>query len=262
MSDAEEKQSLLLSAERDEKILNLLGNQGPLRINELSSMLDVSEPTVRRDLARLEKSHLVRRVHGGAMLESDSIFEPPVLQRRSLNKQAKKRIGKVAADLIEDGETVILLGGSTTLETVSYLGGKNNLTVITDSVLIAQALANYSIHCILLGGDLCPSELTVEGHLTELCLSQLQANRAIIGVRAVNFQKGLMLDRLSEIGTFKACIGIAREVILVADRSKFGAVATAVLGPLTMVHSVITEADVQPDIPLRLKQLGISVFLA
>ena len=262
ISDAEEKQSILLSAERDAKILDLLGSQGPLRVNELSTLLEVSEPTIRRDLARLEKFRLVRRMHGGAMLESDLIYEPPLLHRTSLNKPEKMRIGKVAADLIEDGETVILLGGSTTLEIIPFLNSKSNLRIITDSLLIAQALAHYAIPGILLGGDLYPSELTVEGHLTELCLSQLQANKAIIGVRAVNFENGLMLDRLSEIGKFRACIQVAREVILVADRSKFGAVGMAVLGPFKIVQSVITDNEVPSDIPLRLRQQGISVFIA
>jgi DeoR family transcriptional regulator, fructose operon transcriptional repressor len=262
MSDIEEKQTLLLSAERDEKILDLLGSQGPLRVHELSTIVDVSEPTIRRDLARLEKAHLVRRMHGGAMLESDSIIEPPVLQRKSLNKEAKKKIGRVAAGLVGDGETVIILGGSTTLEIIPHLLRKSKLTIITDSISIALALANYEIHCILLGGDMHSSELTVEGSLTELSLSQLQVKKAIIGVRAVNFEKGLMLDRLAEIGKFRACFQVAQEVILVADHSKFGSVGTAVLGPLKMVQSVVTNAEIQPNIPAQLRQLGINVYLA
>jgi DeoR/GlpR family transcriptional regulator of sugar metabolism len=262
MSDSEDEQTLLLPAERESMILNLLAGQGPLRVNELSAMLDVSEPTIRRDLARLEKAHKVRRMHGGAMLEGDPIFEPPVLQRQSLNTPAKKRIGKVAADLINDGETVIILGGSTTLEIIPYIKNKRNLTIITDSILIAMGLANNAINCILVGGNLLQPELTVEGRLAELCLAELRANKAIFGVRAVNFEQGLMLDRLSEVGTFKACIQAASEVILVADHSKFNSVATAVLGPLKTVQSVITDTDVQPDIPLRLKQLDIAVYIA
>lgn len=262
MIELDEKKQLLLSSERDTKILGLLASRGTLRVNELSSILEVSEPTIRRDLARLSKSHLVRRVHGGAMLETNTIVEPPIFQRRSLNKQEKKRIGKAASDLIVDGETVILMGGSTTLEIVPHLSGKGNLTIITDSVLIAHALANQGNTCVLLGGSLWPSELTVEGHLTELCLSELHANKAIIGVRAINFEHGLMLDRLSEIGTFRACIRIAHEVICVADHSKFDAVATAVLGPLTIIQHVVTDSEVEPDIPLRLSKLGIGVILA
>ena len=196
------------------------------------------------------------------MLESETIFEPPVLLRRSLNKQEKKRIGKAVADLIGADETIILMGGSTTLEIVPHLKGKSNLTIITDLRLIANALAKQGGTCIILGGNLVSSELTVEGHLTELCLSELQANKAIIGVRAVNFEQGLMLDRLAEIGTFRACMSVAREVILVVDHSKFGAVGTAVLGPLTMVQTVVTDVEVEPDIPLRLGKLGIRVILS
>jgi DeoR family transcriptional regulator, aga operon transcriptional repressor len=262
MDDSEEKQSLLLSAERESKILDLLASQGPLRVNELSDILDVSEPTIRRDLDRLEKSHRLRRVHGGAVLDGDTIFEQPVLHRRSLNKLAKKRIGKVAADLIKDGETIILLGGSTTLEIIPYLKKKDNLTVITDSILIAIALANMAITCVMLGGTLLQPELTIEGHLAELCLSELHANKVILGVRAINFERGLMLDRLSEIGIFRASIQAAEEAILVADQTKFKSTATAVLGPLKMVQSIVTDMDVQPEIPDRLKELGINVFLA
>jgi len=196
------------------------------------------------------------------MLESETIFEPPVLLRRSLNKQEKKRIGKAVADLIGADETIILMGGSTTLEIVPHLKGKSNLTIITDSLMIANVLAKQGDTCIILGGNLVSSELTVEGHLTELCLSELQANKAIIGVRAVNFEQGLMLDRLGEIGTFRDCIRVAREVILVVDHNKFGAVGTAVLGPLTMVQTVVTDVEVEPDIPLRMGKLGIRVILA
>ena len=262
MIETDRKQSLLLNVERDEKILSLLASQGPLRVSVLSVALGVSEPTVRRDLARLRKNHQIQRVHGGAMLESETIFEPPVLLRRSLNKQEKKRIGKAVADLIDANETIILMGGSTTLEIVPYLKGRSNLTIITDSLMIANALAKQGDTCIILGGNLVTSELTVEGHLTQLCLSELQANKAIIGVRAVNFEQGLMLDRLSEIGTFRTCISVAREVILVVDHNKFGAVGTAVLGPLTMVQTVVTDDEVEPDIPLRLSKLGIRVVLA
>ena len=262
MDESEDRRALLLSAERESKILDLLANQGPLRVNELSDILDVSEPTIRRDLGRLEKTHRLRRVHGGAVLEGGAIFEPPVLLRRSLNKPAKKRIGKAAAEMINDGETVILLGGSTTLEIVPYLKSKHNLTVITDSMLIAIASANLEITCIVLGGTLLKPELTIEGHLVELCLSELHANKVIFGVRAVNFERGLLLDRLSEIGTFRAGIQAADEAILVVDQTKFKSTATAVLGSLKMVQTIVTDADVPPEIPLRLKELGIRVFLA
>ena len=253
----------MLPVEREERILTFLESHGKGSVSELSRYLGVSEPTIRRDLHRLTVRRLIRRVHGGAVLQSRIGFEPPVLQRRGLHAPEKERIGRAAAALVNDGETVILMGGSTTLEIVPHLAGKRDLTVITDSLLIAERAAKQpDITFILLGGIVRPSELSMEGYLTELCLKELHANKVIIGARAVNFSQGLMLDKVSEVARFRECIGIADEVILVADHSKFGQVATAVLGSLTMVHRIVTDSGIPAETAAGLRGLGIEVIEA
>lgn len=253
----------MLPVEREERILAFLESHGKGSVSELSRYLSVSEPTIRRDLHRLTVRQLIRRVHGGAVLQNGTGFEPPVLQRRGLHATEKERIGRAAAALVNDGETVILSGGSTTLEVVPHLAGKRDLTVITDSLLIAERAAKQAdITLILLGGIVRPSELSMEGYLTELCLRELHANKAIIGVRAVNLSQGLMLDEVGEASTFRKYIGIADEVILVADHSKFGQVATAVLGPLTMVHRIVTDSGIPAEMAAGLRGLGIEVIKA
>lgn len=253
----------MLPQEREEEILALLADQGKITVSELSTNLKVSEATIRRDLRRLATRHSIQRVHGGAILVRTVDFEPPVLQRTSLHAEEKRRIGQAAAALINDGDTVILVGGSTTLEVASYLGQKKNLTVITDSLLIAESVAKHSdITLIVLGGIVRDSELSMEGYLAQLCLKELHANKVVMGARAVNFQQGLMLDKVSEVETFRGSMRIADEVILVVDHSKFEQVATAVLAPLTSVDWIVTDNGTPPEIAGKLQDLGIEVVLA
>ncbi len=253
----------LLSIEREERILAFLQDHGKGSVVELSRALSVSGATIRRDLRRLTARQQVRRVHGGAVLVDALGLEPPVLQRRGLHAEEKERIGRAAAALVKDGETVIFTGGSTTLEVVPHLANRRDLTIITDSLLIAEKAAKLpGLVFIMLGGTVQPSELSMEGYLSELCLKELHANKAIIGARAVNLAQGLMLDRVSEVTRFRECIKIADEVILVADHSKFGQVATAVLGPLTLVHRLVTDNGIPGETAAALRSLGIEVIEA
>ena len=253
----------LLSVEREARIVSFLQDHGKGSVAELSRALGVSDATVRRDLRRLTLRQRVQRVHGGAVLADAVGLEPPVLQRRGLLAEEKERIGRAAAALIKDGETVVITGGSTTLEVIPHLAGRKGLTIITDSLLIAEKAARLpDVTFITLGGTVRPSELSMEGYLSELCLRELHANRAIIGARAVSLTQGLMLDRVSEATRFRACIKIADEVILVADHTKFGQVATAVLGPLTMVQRLVTDRGISEETRAALRALTIEVIEA
>lgn len=248
----------MLAVEREERILAYIQDHGRGSVSELSKCLCVSEPTIRRDLRRLAARRLIRRVHGGAISATSTGLEPPVLRRRGLHSEEKDRIGQAAAALIQDGETIILMGGSTTLAVVPYLVSKQNLTIVTDSIIIAgRATKGAGITVIMLGGIVRPSELSTEGHLTELCMSDLHAHKAIIGVRAISIDQGLMLDKVSEVTNYRRCVNKADEVIIVADHSKFGQVATAVLGPLTMANHLVTDSGIPAEAADRLRNLGI-----
>ena len=253
----------MLPQEREEAILAVLADQRKIAVSELSRNLKVSEATIRRDLRRLAARHSIQRVHGGAISVRTVEFEPPVLQRRSLHAEEKHRIGQAAAALINDGDTVVLIGGSTTLEVAAHLGQKKNVTIITDSLLIAESVAEHAdITLIVLGGIVRHSELSMEGYLAQLCLKELHANKIITGVRAVNFQQGLMLDKVAEVETFRDSMRIADEVILVVDHSKFDQVGTAVLAPLTSINRIVTDNGMPPEISGKLRDLGIEVVLA
>ena len=249
--------------ERRSQILSLIESERRVAVAQLSETYQVSEATIRRDLRHLAELNLLRRVHGGAIRDHAAEPELPFLQRTRLHGEEKQRIGAAAAGLIEQDETVILIGGSTTLAMVPHLAQKKNLTVITDSLLIAQGVArNMATTVILLGGVMRNSELTTGGRLAHLCLQELRANKVFLGVRAIDMDRGLFLDEVAEAANFREYIKAANETILVVDQSKFGRVATAALGPITMMDRVVIDAPLTPEILVRLRALEIEVMLA
>jgi DeoR/GlpR family transcriptional regulator of sugar metabolism len=179
------------------------------------------------------------------------------------NEEEKRRIGRAAAELVQDGETVFVGSGTTTLEVTRNLVDRDNLTVITNALNIANLFAGKSnITVIVVGGLLRHSELSMIGHITEQVLKELHADKVIMGMRAISVQDGLTNDYLPETMTDRAIINFSSEVILVADHTKFGKVSTALVAPVTVVHKIVTDTAAPPEIIEELRELGIEVILA
>jgi DeoR/GlpR family transcriptional regulator of sugar metabolism len=254
---------LQLTTERLQEIEYLVKQRQHIRVTELSTQLGVSEPTIRRDLKKLESMGRVRREHGGVSIAEATIAEPPILQRSGESLAEKVRIGRATANLIHDGETIFLGSGTTTLEVARHLEGKKSLTVITNALNVAHQLeSNENITLIITGGVVRHSELSMIGHIVEQTLKDLRADKVIVSMRAVSIQEGLTnVDPLETI-TDRIIIQCAREVILVADHSKFGKVATSIVAPITAVHRIVTDQQIAPEIVQRLCLLGIEVIQA
>lgn len=250
-----------LANERLQQIEHLIKERQHIRVAELSETLGVSEPTIRRDLQKLETMGRVRREHGGAMALEESAPELPILLRGVECAEEKRRIGQAAARQIKDGETIFLGSGTTTLEVARNLDDKKNLTVITNALTIATQLANNPhINVIITGGVLRHSELSMIGHIVEQTLKELHADKAIISMRALNMSEGLTNDNVLETMTDRLIIQFAQEVILVADHTKFGRVATGVVAPITAVHKIVTDDQTPMDMIQQLRELGIAVI--
>jgi len=253
----------LLREERKRKISQLIQENGKATVAELSRLFGVSESTIRRDLEELDQQGIIQRAHGGAVVIEHAAPEPPVIQRMVENAEEKRRIGRAAADLVRDGETVFIGSGTTTLEVAHNLVDRENLTVITNALNIANVFAGKSnVTVIVVGGLLRHSELSMLGHIAEQTLQELHAAKAIMGMRAISIEHGLTSDYLLETMTDRAIIRAAPEVILVADHSKFGKVSTARVAPVTAVHKVVTDSSTHRDIVAGLKELGIEVIVA
>lgn len=241
----------------------LLDRQGRLSVSDICAQYGVSEATARRDLDALAGEGLLQRVHGGAIPVRRADPEMPILERRREQADEKRRIGLAAAELVQDGETVFLGSGTTVLEVAENLRSRRNLTVITNSLPVVNTLAALpGISVIVVGGMLRDSELSFIGHIAELALAEVRADKVIIGVRALGLEQGLTSDYLPETLTDRAVLSVGREVILVADHTKFGAVAPAFLTPLTSVHTVVTDNQTGAEFLGALNEQGIRVIVA
>ena len=249
--------------ERQKQILSLLTKQGRLSVAEIVEQFSVSEATARRDLESLASDGKVQRVHGGAIAVEAAPPELPILERESEQADEKARIGLAAANLVSDNETVFLGSGTTVLETAKHLRDRKNLTVITNSLPVLNALAGLKeVTVISLGGMLRDSELSFIGHITELALTEVRVDKVIVGTRGVSLEHGLTNDYLQETLTDRAILKIGREVIIVADYTKVNRVATALLAPLDSMQTFITDSKADKKFIQELKKQGIEVIVA
>ena len=249
--------------ERQKQILSLLTRHGCLSVNEIVAQFSISLATARRDLETLAGQGKVRRVHGGVIAVEAAPPELPILERESEQADEKARIGLAAANLVSDNETVFLGSGTTVLETAKHLRDRKNLTVITNSLPVLNALAGLKeVTVISLGGMLRDSELSFIGHITELALTEVRVDKVIVGTRGVSLEHGLTNDYLQETLTDRAILKIGREVIIVADFTKVNRVATALLAPLDSMQTFITDSKADKKFIQELKKLKINVIVA
>ncbi len=252
----------MLSVQRQKLILEYLTTRKLAQVVELSSAFDVSQATVRRDLAQMENKGIIRRIHGGALLVEDKT-EPPLSQRSGQQARHKRRIGEAAATLVQDGDTIIITSGTTTEAMVPFLASKTNLTVITNAINVAYRLTRYShIAVIVLGGWLRHSECSMLGHLTEQALHDLQAHKIFHGVFGIDIKHGLTGTYLQEVQTDRQIIEVARELIVLADHSKFARLGPIRLVPLSAVSTVVTDSDTSDHDVQALRAQGITVIQA
>lgn len=250
-----------LTAERLQQIEHILKERQHMRVAELSQYLGVSEPTIRRDLQKLEEMGRVKREHGGASALRQAFPEPPIGYRVTECAAEKRRIGRAAAQLVNNGETIFLGSGTTTLEVARHLDGKKNLTIITNALTIANQLAsNSEINLIITGGVLRHSEASMIGHIVEQTLKELRADKVFISMRAISVEEGLTNADPLETVTDRVIIQFAREIILVADHSKFNRAATGFVAPITAIHKIVTDDLAPTETIQQLKKMGIDVI--
>ncbi len=249
--------------ERQKQILSLLSRQGRLSVAEIVGQFAISEATARRDLETLASQGKAQRVHGGVIAIEQAPPELPILQREGEQADEKSCIGRAAAELIADGETVFLGSGTTVLEVAKNLRERKNLTVITNSLPVLNTLAGIKdITVVSLGGQLRDSELSFIGHITEQALAELRVDKVVMGTRGVSLEHGLTNDYLPETLTDRAILKIGREVIIVADHTKVNRVSTALLAPLTAMHIFVTDSKADGKFIQSLKKQGIQVVVA
>lgn len=249
--------------ERRNDIIEKIKTQRMVKVSELVQEYEVSIETVRRDLEDLEKKGYLRRVYGGAVLMGLYGEEPTYEHREIINYEQKAAIGKAAAGFINDGDTVIMDLGTTTLEVVKQLKGKANLTIITNATQIACAAVDLpGCKVILLGGVMRQGELSVSGSLTDGNLARFYANKAVIGVGGITVKTGVTDYHVTEAGTRREMIRRADKIIAVADYSKFGVTALNAICPVQDITALVTDWTTPEQTIEEYEGMGVHVCVA
>jgi len=259
----EDGMSSLLKAERQQLILEAVKDSRQATVAELSRRFDVSQVTIRRDLRELAAQGALRRAHGGALMSASVPPEPPVVQRLGRAEHCKACIGRAAASLVKDGDSIFIGSGSTTAHVARHLVDCRNLTVVTNALTIATELASAKgVTVVVTGGMMRPSELSLVGHITEQSLREVRVDKVIMGIRAISLEAGMTNDYLPEVVTDRTIIGMAPELIVVADHTKFGKIASAYVAPVERITTLVTNSDTDPKTLTLLRKLGIQVIVA
>jgi DeoR/GlpR family transcriptional regulator of sugar metabolism len=252
----------VLAAARRKHILDMVNSDGGVRTTALPAMLNTSLPTIRRDLEILHRQGLLIRTHGGAVSHSRSTtFEPPYRQKVHLQAEEKDRIGKAAAALIAEGDSVIFDSGSTCLQIARHAHGKPFTAIALDLPVAVELADDPKIDLLVVGGKVRTGLYSFVGPLTEELLTQFHVNRFFLAVDGVHLSHGITNATAAEVPVKRAAIRAAQEVILVTDSSKFQRQALMRVCSLEAVHQVITTRAVPAEVPRALRRRSVRVLL-
>lgn len=228
-------------SERRARLIEHLRADGRVSVTELADGLGVTPSTIRRDLQRLAGEGRLVRTYGGAALPASG-----VAGRSDTAREAKRAIARAAAELVHDGTTIVIGSGTTALELARELLDRR-LTVITNALDVANVLLDRpGIELIVLGGVVRPRMHSMLGHLAELATNELRADTLFMGIGALSVEQGLMNDSVPEILIDRALRSMARQVVVLADGSKFEQVAPGYVFGLDEVDTVVTDTTAAP----------------
>ena len=250
--------------QRIQHILEILEKNGNVTVQELMEKFQVSDMTIRRDLQSLEERSMVKRVYGGAIFvkKPKNRIEPPILERMNSMADEKKKIAVHVAKLIEANETIFLGSGTTTLYVARELIIRDDITAVTNSVPILHELANNSnMSLINVGGFLRRSELSLIGAFTEAVLEDIRVNKVIMGMRGIHPVHGFTCEHPQELMTDRRLLEISDQIIVVADHTKIGQVATNRVAPIESATLIVTSQQAETELIQQISELGVEVFL-
>ena len=252
------------SEERRIKILEEIKKEGKVFVNNLVKEFKVSDTTIRRDLDELVLTNLIIRTHGGAIIKNlyfpDSEIE--IEDRKALNLNEKKKIAKKALDFINEGDLILISGGSTTLELAKLLGKFNNLKIITNSLEIAVEIAkNNNIELIIIGGKLNRISSILTGIDTINYLSTINVDKLFFSVSGIDINKGLTNPIGIDAEIHAKMIESAKLKYLLVDASKFGKVYMKKIYSINVINKIITDSRINSNIIREIEPLGIDVII-
>jgi DeoR/GlpR family transcriptional regulator of sugar metabolism len=251
----------MLAEERRNRLLELVRLRRFASLPELKEQLAVSESTVRRDLEHLERQGSTRRIHGGVLYTGSSPKLPHFDVRQPAEWSQKKAIAGRAVDLINDGDSVLLDGGSTTYEVARLLVGRP-LHVVTNSLPVANLLAaDNNSDLVLVGGNICPRTGVAQGPYADKMLSLVRVRKTILSVAGIN-DEGFFNNNLLLVETERVMMQAGDEVIIVADSSKFGHRSLTHLCPLGAIDYLVVDSGISAEWREKVAAAGVTLLIA
>ncbi len=255
-----------MTQHRRRQILDLVKSDGSAHVTALARTFGVSTVTIRNDLATLEKTGELLRDRGGAITAPAPRQVKYLLglnERATLNLEAKQRIGKAAAQLVQPGDTIIMDAGTTVVEISPHLAAVRPLTVVTNALNVALTIgATTDAQVILLGGMLSRDASSSVGPLTEQTLADLTVQKVFLGTQALDFENGLTDTTLEIAQVKRAMIKAAKQVILLADSSKWNHTGFIKVAQLAEIDVLISDEKLPESARTAIERLGIRLFLA
>jgi DeoR family transcriptional regulator of aga operon len=254
--------SEMLIEERRQYIVALARKHGRVLVDELSESLGISRITIRKDLDHLQGHGLLLRTHGGALLPGNGALADPSLQEKEgRHSQEKQRIGAAAANLVREGQCVLLDSGTTTTAIARALRRFSHLTIITNAVNIAGELSGSSFEVLLTGGSLRKNSFSLVGPLAEDMLREMHADILFLGVDGFDLEVGLTTPNVMESRVNRAMVKASSLVVAVCDSTKFNRRSLSKIVDAAAIHHVITDAGLAPETADAIRSAGIRLTL-
>lgn len=249
----------MFAEERKQHILAALKRAPAIRAIDLGLALGTSQASIRRDLADLQRSGLLKRTHGGAISNDLVALEPSLAEKEDQYQAEKAAIGVTAASLVNPGDTIFLDAGSTTRQIARELRRHRNLTVVTNALSVASELASSDLEIILTGGQLRRGVLSQVGPIAEQAIAALHVDKLFLAANGVHLTKGITTPNIVEARTKRAMVDNAKEVILVADHSKFGRVTLGRVCGLDRLDAIVTDASLADRFVTAFTRQGLTL---
>lgn len=251
----------MLKYERLERIEEYVNQNKYATITDLAEFFGISSATIRRDLELLGSQQRVTLTRGGVVSNRKNVTEEQsYTEKLGANQQEKNRIAQAAAQLIQEGNTILVDSGTTNRAMIPYLLEISHLGVVTNDVVMAAELTGHpGAEVTLLGGTLRKGYFTLTGHYAESMVSQMRADIAFLGMDSVSLRSGCMIANMNEVGLKRAIAAAARQVVVVCDHTKLETESFITVFPLDQVDLFITGRELNPRIAAAMQEMGLKL---
>lgn len=254
----------MLSAQRQQHILDILRKEFTVRGTRLSRLLEVSEMTIRRDLDLLERHGLVERTHGGAIFRQERVVGKFEYHNSiKANPEEKQQIARKAASLIEPNDVIYIGEGTTSAQTIRYADPRMPFSIFTNNLGVIAEMNDMTADLVLLGGGYDRSTYSLSGAITIEAIRQINATKVFLGADGLSLNSGMTTPNLEIAVINRTMIQHTHgKVIVMANHTKFGLVAKVMTTPLKNIDILITNRKVPRDFQRDLEKLGVNIIIA